>query len=62
MNKIEFFIFAGIGAFIFMIGFALYSIDSNDARLKDECMSDGHKEYECVSMLRHPVPTVIYTR
>lgn len=30
-------------------------------RLKKECMADGHKEYECVAMLRNnyqPVPIV----
>lgn len=24
----------------------------NNKRLMNQCMSDGHKEYECVSMLR----------
>ena len=63
------FIFVFIGAFLFLFVFTacLVSVWVKDYdRLMDQCMSDGHKEYECVSMLRSerstyvaPMPIVI---
>lgn len=35
-------------------------ITTQDARLLKQCMDDGKKEYECVSMLRRDSPTVVH--
>lgn len=41
------------------MGYWLVLSWQNDARLKAQCLADGHKEYECVSMLRQNSNTFI---
>lgn len=44
-----------IVAFLIMLtvlGLLFMDVSANQSRLMKACMDDGHKEYECVSMLR----------
>lgn len=41
--------------------YILYGAIQKDERLKAQCLADGHKEYECASMLRqNSTPVYIY--
>lgn len=45
-------------------GLLVHSANKEEARLMTQCLADGRKEYECVSMLRSntnvtPVPIII---
>lgn len=58
---------AGLSGLIVVMFVSISETAKNDCRLLKECMNDGHKEYECVSMLRShqsgstivPMPVVV---
>ena len=52
MDKDDFIVIAIIVALIALMFTALYAAGSKRQKLMEDCMQDGHKEYECVAMLK----------
>lgn len=48
-----------IAALIAVLVAAAIADTENTSRLMAQCQADGHKEYECVSMLRKSETTVV---
>lgn len=49
-----------VGSVIGALTWLCMSMVAEDSRLLKQCLDDGKKEYECVSMLRRDSPTVIH--
>lgn len=41
------------------LGWAISVDNANDNRLMAQCMADGKREYECVSLLRKPASQMV---
>lgn len=37
--------------FVLILGAVIYTIMSQESKLYDECLKDGHKSYECFSYI-----------
>lgn len=49
-----------LGPLLVLIVLAMVEACKNDTRLLNQCLADGKKEYECVSMLRRPKSTTTF--
>lgn len=56
------FVMVCLGVAVLLLGVLIWGISvdvANDNRLMAQCMADGKREYECVSLLRKPASQMV---